>query len=310
MGVVDAQRQRLDRLCKKFRCPECRAGGLVRESDEALRCVECGQVFPVEGGVPFLFEAARIPAFLQADRERPKRRSPPRYARQGEYHSREYRIERLLPRPGLAREVLLLGCGDASERGALIRLGYLPVAFDIKRSDGTDFLADAHRVPLQDASFDVVLSMQVLEHLHSPWIAVAEVARVLRPGGWFVGSVAFLKPYHRSYFHMTHRGVAWLLKGAGLTVDVLVSAQSLTYALYGSLLPLGPRPLRRRAGALTDRLIASLRARVWALRAARSPDEPATDETEPVPLSFRDFDRLRFSPVVVFRARKPAGESG
>ena len=39
-----------------------------------------------------------------------------------------------------------------------------------------------HRFPFEDARFDVVIAMMVIEHLYDPFHAFAEVARVARPG--------------------------------------------------------------------------------------------------------------------------------
>jgi SAM-dependent methyltransferase len=44
-------------------------------------------------------------------------------------------------------------------------------------------------LPFHDASFDVVVAGEILEHLADPHSAVAQVRRVLRPGGMFLGSV-------------------------------------------------------------------------------------------------------------------------
>ena len=44
-------------------------------------------------------------------------------------------------------------------------------------------------LPFEDATFDVVVAGELLEHLADPEAAVANVRRVLRPGGRFVGSV-------------------------------------------------------------------------------------------------------------------------
>jgi SAM-dependent methyltransferase len=42
-----------------------------------------------------------------------------------------------------------------------------------------------NRLPLPDASVDIIFSHAVLEHVQDPASLVAEVQRVLKPGGWF-----------------------------------------------------------------------------------------------------------------------------
>jgi SAM-dependent methyltransferase len=48
---------------------------------------------------------------------------------------------------------------------------------------------DATRLPIADASLDLVISFDVLEHLHDDTAAVTEVLRVLRPGGTYLVAV-------------------------------------------------------------------------------------------------------------------------
>jgi predicted SAM-dependent methyltransferase len=61
--------------------------------------------------------------------------------------------------------------------------------------DKYDRIADRHvdvaALPFADASFDVVLSCHVLEHIEDDQSAIAELARVLRLGGW----AAVMVPY-------------------------------------------------------------------------------------------------------------------
>jgi SAM-dependent methyltransferase len=228
------------------------------------------------------------------------------YSRGGDYHWKEYGISRLLPPASEGKRIVLIGCGDGGERPHLASLGFEMVGLDISPSPGTDLVADAHQLPLKDESFDVALSMQVLEHLHSPWIAMDEAARVLRPGGWFLGSVAFLKGYHNSFFHMSHLGVTQLLNASGLEVDHLSGAQSITYTMLGGMVPVGPASLRRKVLGAFDGLLFGTRKALWTASRRKSPSEPLDRWRAPVPMSFQDFDRLRWAPAVVFRARKPS----
>lgn len=99
---------------------------------------------------------------------------------------------------GPGRRVLDLGC----RTGALTQhyaAGNDVVGVDVDR----DALARAEErlgietvwadveagLPFEDASFDVVVAGEILEHLADPATAVAHVRRVLRPAGTFVGSV-------------------------------------------------------------------------------------------------------------------------
>jgi len=48
--------------------------------------------------------------------------------------------------------------------------------------------ADAHRLPFEDDRFDLVTCQTVLMHLRSPEVALAEMFRVVRPGGWVLAA--------------------------------------------------------------------------------------------------------------------------
>lgn len=72
------------------------------------------------------------------------------------------------------------------------------------------------RLPFPDGSFDLVLLTEVLEHLDSHFQILAEVSRVIRPGGHFVFSTPNLQRLHsRLQFFLTgkhkliRRRVGW-----------------------------------------------------------------------------------------------------
>src|SRR6266545_2884968 len=55
-------------------------------------------------------------------------------------------------------------------------------------------MQDLERLTYADASFDLVVSSHVMEHVPNPWRALAEVRRVLRPAGRYVFSIPFRYP--------------------------------------------------------------------------------------------------------------------
>jgi ubiquinone/menaquinone biosynthesis C-methylase UbiE len=56
-------------------------------------------------------------------------------------------------------------------------------------------VVDARAIPFDDAAFDAVFSFGVLHHIPNGWReAVAEIARVLKAGGWFVFTDLVMTP--------------------------------------------------------------------------------------------------------------------
>jgi SAM-dependent methyltransferase len=144
-------------------------------------------------------------------------------------HSRQQLADAWVPRlldPGApAPAVLDLGCGPGGSR-AVFRAAHPGVRWtglDVPGSpspppeDPDIRLYDGERIPFGDASFDVVFCKQVLEHVADPRRVLAEVARVLVPGGHLAGSTSQLEPFHaRSTFGYTAYGLVLLLRDAGL----------------------------------------------------------------------------------------------
>lgn len=143
-----------------------------------------------------------------------------------------------LPRGGL---VLDAGCGSAKWPIYLRSLGYRVVGVDVSRdacalarSADPDLgvaVADVRRLPVKRHSVDAVLSLGVVEHdERGPDHALAEVRRVLRPGGLFAltdPSVDDLPGWPRPLWTIARRNMDdmpalderdRLLDGAGLRV--------------------------------------------------------------------------------------------
>ena len=124
-------------------------------------------------------------------------------------------IQRLLP----AGSYLDAGCGDGRYLAALPEFGPLPariVGVDIAESIlrtarkataaagfEPELVAQTSRAcPSKAKEFDLVVSIQVLEHLLDPVAGARELARVLRPSGALVLSTA--SPHARAAFDFPH----------------------------------------------------------------------------------------------------------
>jgi SAM-dependent methyltransferase len=85
------------------------------------------------------------------------------------------------------------------------------------RNDAQFFSFNGVNIPFDSDAFDLVYSKQVLEHVRHPQHLLREVRRILRPGGYFVGSTSCLEPYHsRSLWNYTPYGLQCLIQEAGL----------------------------------------------------------------------------------------------
>jgi len=93
---------------------------------------------------------------------------------------------------------------------------YFPnrIGLDIAEKEGVDVVGDAHDLPFSDNEFEVILCTEVLEHLHSPQIAINEMRRILKKGGTLILTTRFIYPIHdapHDYFRYTKYGLKHLL---------------------------------------------------------------------------------------------------
>ena len=104
--------------------------------------------------------------------------------------------------PG-AGVVLDLGGSTGMLRSPLQACGYRYINVDVRRLENGEpsLLGDAHRLPFKDATLDMVVSKDTLEHFLEPWIVVQEVHRVLKEGGRLVIWVPFMYPFHGDDFY-------------------------------------------------------------------------------------------------------------
>lgn len=129
-------------------------------------------------------------------------------------------------------QVLEIGCGLGSDAEQFARNGALYSGIDLTETSiemcrrrfavqglaGTFRVADAERLPFADECFDLVYSHGVIHHTPNTEAAVAEIRRVLRPGGR-----AIVMLYHRNSWNywgninfLRRAGVVMLLFSPGM----------------------------------------------------------------------------------------------
>jgi SAM-dependent methyltransferase len=89
------------------------------------------------------------------------------------------------------------------------------VAFDLRPTPFTQFVADGHAIPLADGSVAGVWIQAVLEHVLDPAAVVAEIHRVLAEGGVVYAETPFLQAVHEGahdFTRFTESGHRWLFR--------------------------------------------------------------------------------------------------
>lgn len=198
---------------------------LVWESGDLQGVHAGGETFPVAAGQPVLIDFSKSLCskewFATAREnvsvigERPNLARTIKGTLTGSRSaSREniFRFKALLPtRP----VVLMVGAGTMGAGCEVLYEDWdvRQIAFDIYPSNLTQLVADAHQIPLADNSVDGVIIQAVLEHVLEPAAVVAEIYRVLKPGGIVYAETPFMQQVHEGAYdftRFTELGHRWL----------------------------------------------------------------------------------------------------
>lgn len=147
--------------------------------------------------------------------------------------------------------LLDVGCGTGNLLLRIRELGYRHTLLGVDLGEYEDLpdsiaftRAPAQDMPFEDGSIRIVTCCQVIEHIPDPYPAIAEMVRVLEPGGWLYVEApslrSMLDPFGQNFFddptHLrpyTQTALRRLLEHHGLRVEKTAVRRSRTVVALG-----------------------------------------------------------------------------
>jgi SAM-dependent methyltransferase len=158
---------------------------------------------------------------------------------------------------GLEGRLLDVGCGLQQYRRYLPCSSYYGLEWSSSRRPTV--VGDVTRIPFRDGAFDSALCTEVLEHVREPGQCLAEIRRVLKPGGAVLFTVPMTVYTHAEpydFYRYTEYGLRYLLDKHGFEISTV-------RRLGGLVSVMASRGISLACEAVSDRLdkIASERLR-------------------------------------------------
>ncbi len=123
-------------------------------------------------------------------------------------------------------EIVDVGCGLQPYRHLFLHARYVGLDVEASGRNADEKCADVYfdgiTIPLEAESVDAVLCTEVLEHAVAPELLVAEMFRILRPGGRLCVTVPFIWGLHElpyDFRRFTSYGLAKLVSRCGFEID-------------------------------------------------------------------------------------------
>jgi SAM-dependent methyltransferase len=122
--------------------------------------------------------------------------------------------------------VLDAGAGNAPYKSLFSHARYESADFEKveKEYAPSTYVCDLQQIPVEDGRFDFIILTQVLEHVPEPRLVLAELHRVLKPGGVMMCSAPLCYEEHEQpydFYRYTQFGLRHMLSSANFIVDRL-----------------------------------------------------------------------------------------
>lgn len=201
-------------LRAKLICPAC--GNALLQKDATLACESCGQTFPLQNQIPIFSEPPENIQPSEKIERGPDKGTP---WRQANWRFLQQQVSQLAP----DAQILDVGAGRGDFAALFKDRNYL--ALDVYPYPEVDLVCDLTRVrPLRAASFDVLVLMNVLEHVYGTDSMLGTLSTLLKPGGVLIMAVPFMVKIHQApvdFVRFTHFALRRLGEEHGLAVESL-----------------------------------------------------------------------------------------
>lgn len=218
----------------RFHCPRCKFPLMSSDTAQGWRCTNpsCDMssiAFPVIDSVPVLIDFDNSVVvrerLLENKASSPVKRRmgwPQRLRKsllrtKGPTRANAARFLSELKAADSYPVVLVIGGGEVGNGAEALYADpdVIILGTDIYKSDLTHFVSDGHQLPLADSSVHGVWIQAVLEHVLTPSDVVAEIYRVLVPGGLVYAETPFMQQVHEGPYDFTRftpSGHRWLFR--------------------------------------------------------------------------------------------------
>ena len=167
----------------------------------SLKCNRCKLIFPISRGIPSLFPT-------NEENKTDHQKAAFLITRKGD-NIGNYGISELVEfyKPGM--KVLDLGAGNTE-----ISFDGL-TKFDMFEYSGINIIGNSEELPFPDETFDLIISLAVLEHVSDPHKMAKEILRITKKSGRIFILTAFIQwehsfPYH--FFNFSQHGLREVFK--------------------------------------------------------------------------------------------------
>jgi SAM-dependent methyltransferase len=120
--------------------------------------------------------------------------------------------------------VLDAGAGDAPYKSLFQHAKYESADFERvnKQYAPSTYVCDLQSIPVEGGRFDFIIFNQVMEHLPEPKLVLAELYRVLKPGGKMIYTGPLFYEEHEQpydFYRYTQFGLRYLINSTGLVIE-------------------------------------------------------------------------------------------